>query len=255
MVEKIKILVVDDDPLLLDLLLETLSSIGYEAVGAPDAAVALGKLSRTRFSLVITDIKMPGMNGLELSRRIKAEYPGLPVILISGVFSADILKGSDADGILTKPFRIGHVEDMIARTVAHDSESDQKEGNKILVVDDDDGFRLMLTETLKLTGYDVVACSDADQAIRRLDRNGIGTVITDIKMPGMDGLSLARHIKNNRPEIPVILITAFLSPEEQYIDADIADGFLMKPFRVESITDLLESLSDTRTLRSIQPID
>lgn len=251
MADNLRILVVDDDPYLLDLLIETLTSIGYNAVGAANGEEALTKVRKSRFGLVITDIKMPGINGLELAHKIKSDYPRLPVILITGVFSADILKGSDADGLLTKPFRIGHMEELIARTVTSAAIPGDDTGTKVLVVDDDDGFRLMLTETLKLSGYDVVAAADAGQALDLIKKGNISTVITDIKMPGMDGVSLARHIKNYFPDIRVILVTAFLSPENQFDHSIEADGFLMKPFRVESITDLLESLKDDRARASL----
>ncbi|MCP4566230.1 MAG: response regulator [FCB group bacterium] len=244
MADNLRILVVDDDPYLLDLLIETLASIGYDAVGATNGDEALAELRKSVFGLVITDIKMPGINGLELAKIIKNDYPRLPVILITGVFSADILNNSDADGLLTKPFRIGHMEELIARTISSERLSGSDSSGKVLVVDDDDGFRLMLSETLKLSGYSVIAASDAGQALSRIRKGNVSTVITDIKMPGMDGISLARHIKNHFPHIRVILVTAFLSPENQFEENNDADGFLMKPFRVESITDLLENLKD-----------
>lgn len=251
MADNLRILVVDDDPYLLDLLIETLTSIGYDAVGATNGNEALVELKKSVFGLVITDIKMPEINGLELARIIKNDYPRLPVILITGVFSADILEGSKADGLLTKPFRIGHMEELIARTVAPERLSGNDSSGKVLIVDDDDGFRLMLSETLKLSGYSVIAASDAGQALSRIEKGNIATVITDIKMPGMDGISLARHIRNHFPHIRVILVTAFLSPENQFDENNDADGFLMKPFRVESITDLLENLKDAGAKASL----
>ncbi len=244
MTERVRILVVDDDPYLLDLLTETLKTIGHEACGASDAVQALALLQKTTVHLVITDIKMPGMSGIELARRIRQEYPHLPVIFISGVFTSSILKTIDKEPYLAKPFRIGQMEEMIARVVAKRTGEEAASTQTVLVVDDDESFRVMLTETLKISGYSVRSVTDGEAAVRLLREGGIAAVIADIKMPGMDGLALARHVRQNYPGLPVILITAYLSGAEQKEGARVADGFLMKPFRIESITALLEDLRD-----------
>jgi CheY-like chemotaxis protein len=245
MTDRVRILVVDDDPYLLDLLTETLKTIGYEACGASDASQALVLLDKTAVQLVITDIKMPGMNGIDLARRIRQEYPHLPVIFISGVFTSSILKTIDKEPYLPKPFRIGQLEELIARVVAKKTGAEAAATQTVLVVDDDESFRVMLTETLKISGYPVRSVTDGESAVQVLREGGIAAVIADIKMPGMDGIALARHVRQNYPGLPVILVTAYLSGAEQKEGAQVADGFLMKPFRIESITALLEDLRDT----------
>ena len=242
MSKAIKILVVDDDPYLLDLLLETLKTIGYDAYGAPDAMQALARLNAFEFQLVITDINMPGMDGIEFARRIREKSPRLPIIFITGVFNPEDVR-KIADGpLLTKPFRIGQIEEMIQTALADTPQPPIAKPDAILVVDDDDSFRVMLMETLKLSGYDVFGAAGGEEALALLDRQKFRAVITDIKMPGMDGLTLARFIKKRDPSLPVILVTAYLPIEERLGDSSVADGYLMKPFKIESITELLESL-------------
>ena len=84
MVHTPKILVVDDDPIILESLCEFLRLEGYEAVGAPDGERALDFLGRDRFNLVISDVNMPSSDGFELLRMIKKSFPELVVILITG---------------------------------------------------------------------------------------------------------------------------------------------------------------------------
>ena len=247
MTDKVKILVVDDDPYLLDLLIETLTNIGYDDLGASNAERPLARLGQTEVQLVVTDVKMPEMDGLELAARIKADYPGLPIIFISGVFTPSVLHKIDGVGFISKPFRIGQLEDMIEKTVASGQASGRPDGGVILVVDDDDSFRVMLTETLKMSGYRVVNAADAREALSLLDEGGIGAVIADVKMPGMDGIALTTRIKKDRPDIPVILITAYMALDREPEASQPADGFLMKPFKIESITALLENLKDAGT--------
>jgi len=237
----VQILVVDDDPYLLDLMIETLTTIGYKAIGAQSGHRALEFLENGSFDLVITDIKMPEMDGLVLSETIRKIYPRLPVIFISGAFTPSVLEAMKGQPFLAKPFRINQLEQMIADTLIHRTEDGA--ATTVLIVDDDDGFRYMLTESLGLSGYRVVAVSDGERAISRLKQGNIGVVITDIKMPGMDGLTLARYIRREWPKITVILITAYYRPEAvEGMESPDADGYLMKPFRIESITGLLENI-------------
>ena len=79
-----KILVVDDDPIILESLCEFLRLEGYQALGTPDGQQALEMLAKDKFNLVISDVNMPGSDGFELLRLIKKQFPDLVVILITG---------------------------------------------------------------------------------------------------------------------------------------------------------------------------
>lgn len=115
--QKAHILVVDDDPLLLELLSDTLTTIGHQTTAASDGQEALAHLKTTRFDLVITDVKMPNLDGIQLLRQIRLAYPSLPVLFISAYVSKDMLGDSMPDGFLAKPFRINHVEELITETL------------------------------------------------------------------------------------------------------------------------------------------
>jgi DNA-binding NtrC family response regulator len=243
---EVRILVVDDDRYLLDLLIETLKAIGYQAHGVTSAREALDLLHTSEFDLIITDIKMPGINGVEFTRTVKRDHPDLPVIFVTGVFNASVLQAVDAQGFLAKPFRIGQMEELIASVLAKSAPTAVSRTERILVVDDDDSFRVMLMETLKLSGYAVVGAVDGREATAILEQGEIGTVITDVKLPGMDGLALVRHVKEHWPGIPVIVITGYLALDDVPANS-LIDGFLMKPFKIESITELLESLKAHKT--------
>ncbi|MCK5124723.1 MAG: response regulator [candidate division Zixibacteria bacterium] len=249
---KLKILVVDDDAYLLDLMIETLDTIGYDAKGASSGAEALDLIEKSRFQLVITDIKMPKMDGIEFARSVKSKHPDLPIIFISGAFTPSILRKIEGEPYIPKPFRISQMEKVIGEvTTASRNATGNSTGDTILVVDDDDSFRLMLIESLKVSGYKVTGVSNAASAIERTKKGDISAIVTDVRMPGMDGISLSKYIRLHWPELPVILVTAYLnfdeSPEMKRLDAD---GFLMKPFKIESITSLLEKIKTTETVES-----
>jgi CheY-like chemotaxis protein len=242
---KAKILVVDDDANLLDLLVDTLGAIGYQAVGVRGGPEALESLTQQSYDLLITDIKMPGMDGIALSRKVRRQYPQLPILFITGVASPEVIGRASPDGFLAKPFRINHIEDLIEDTLKNRPEVVSKQIRRVMVVDDDQTFREMLSDALRFDEYIPCAVSSGEEALRELGRGEIDAVICDIKMPGMDGITLLKEIKGRYGEMPVILITAYLSEKEveQHAVRDIADGFLRKPFRVERIVEMLNSLS------------
>jgi excisionase family DNA binding protein len=107
---------------------------------------------------------------------------------------------------------------------------------RVLVVDDESSIRDLLTKTLALAEYDVDAAPDGRTALGRLRTTVYDLLITDLKMPGMDGLSLIRDAKRLAPALPVVIITAY-STEASAIEAinlGVA-GYLTKPFRITKI--------------------
>ena len=79
-----KVLVVDDDPVVGKSFGRVLSARGYAVITAENGQDALTKLSREDYDVVFTDIRMPGMNGLEVAERVKASRPWLPVVIVTG---------------------------------------------------------------------------------------------------------------------------------------------------------------------------
>jgi DNA-binding NtrC family response regulator len=110
------ILIVDDNPNMSSLLAEMLEVFHYEAIRAADGHDALNKIENSEIAMVITDMRMPRMSGLELLQTIKEKRPKLPVVLISGYsvdeVGSDIVK-SKADGFLNKPFMMSDIERLL----------------------------------------------------------------------------------------------------------------------------------------------
>jgi CheY-like chemotaxis protein len=106
---------------------------------------------------------------------------------------------------------------------------------RILVVDDDRGVRDALAGILGDLGYEVAVAADGDEALDLLQDSTFGMVLTDLNMPGMDGLSLARRIKKDS-STPVVLITASdRRSVEARIKDSVVDSVLFKPFRAEEL--------------------
>jgi excisionase family DNA binding protein len=108
---------------------------------------------------------------------------------------------------------------------------------RVLVVDDEASIRDILAKTLALAEYEVETAADATVALTSLrEHRSYDLLIADLRMPGMDGLSLIREVKHINPNLPVIIITGF-STESSAIEAvnlGVA-GYLTKPFRVPQV--------------------
>ena len=118
-----EILVVDDDDIIRETLCELLS-LDHACQTAVTAEEALAKLEAQAFDVVLTDVSMPGLSGLELLNRVVQLYPGTPVIIISGLSNqeqAQSLLGLGAFDYLLKPFRLEVVEDSVRRAIEHRS--------------------------------------------------------------------------------------------------------------------------------------
>ena len=102
-----RILVVDDEESIRDLCARVLTRAGYAVTTAPSGEDAVSTLATATFDLLISDIRMPGMSGLEVLERAKTAYPHIRVVLITGFGTPQILSRGQppgADRILTKPF-------------------------------------------------------------------------------------------------------------------------------------------------------
>lgn len=107
---------------------------------------------------------------------------------------------------------------------------------RVLVVDDEASIRDLLAKTLALAEYEVDVAPDGRSALDRMRMYPYDLLIADLKMPGMDGLSVIREAKRYKTDLPVIVITGF-STESSAIEAINlgVSGYLTKPFRVPEV--------------------
>ena len=105
---------------------------------------------------------------------------------------------------------------------------------KIWIADDDEAIRMVLEEGLKSAGLEIVTFADGESLIEALNEGKPDLIISDIKMPGMHGYDLLKHIKNNYEKLPVIIMTAFTDMQAA-IDSYGGGAFeyIPKPFDLE----------------------
>jgi len=120
---------------------------------------------------------------------------------------------------------------------------------KLLIVDDEKSMREFLAIVLRKEGYYVAAVADGESALRLLEQDIFDLVMTDMKMPGMDGLALLRAVKQTSPRTIVLMITAFASTESA-VEAMRAGAYdyLTKPFQIDEVKLLIKKALDHRHL-------
>jgi CheY-like chemotaxis protein len=114
------ILIIEDDPIMREALAELLEGEGYRVRKAANGSAGLAAMKFGAPALVVTDMHMPGMNGALVITKLKEQYPGVPVIAISGLFNSG--HGLDADAAITlgaacalaKPFKCGDLLRAVA---------------------------------------------------------------------------------------------------------------------------------------------
>jgi excisionase family DNA binding protein len=110
---------------------------------------------------------------------------------------------------------------------------------RVLVVDDESSIRDLLSKTLALADYEVDVASDGQSALDRMRLSPYNLLITDLKMPGMDGMAMISEARRLDSDLPIIIITGF-STETNAIDAvnTGVSGYLTKPFKVPKVLEV-----------------
>ena len=133
----------------------------------------------------------------------------------------------------------------------------EPEIKRVLIADDEINIRRVLEAILRRDGYDVVTAANGDEALAGMSR-GINTVITDLKMPGLDGMGLLKRLSVDYPDVPVIMITAHGSVENAVGAVKLgAFDYVEKPFDQEQIRQIVAKALRTHMLsrRDARPED
>ena len=112
---------------------------------------------------------------------------------------------------------------------------------KILIVEDEEALCLLYKEELSQEGYDVMTVYDAEQALEVLNRERFDLIITDIRMPGRDGVELITQILGLRKGIPIIINTAYQSYKEDFMTW-AADAYVVKSSSLQELKSKIKEL-------------
>jgi CheY-like chemotaxis protein len=227
------ILCIDDDSETLTLRRHFLQSSGYSVITASSGTDGLRALSDgAGIDLVLLDYMMPGMNGDEVAQRLKTQYPGLPVVIVSAVAQLPERLSIVIDGYVQK----GRDPDVLLGTVSEILTSRSRKaalmassnsGRKTVLCAEDDPDQLTSRKLVfESAGFDVLLARSGQEALELFQRHPVDAVVLDYWMPRMKGLSVAREMKRLRPNTPIMVFSGFSSLPDETIG--LVDTWLQK---------------------------
>ena len=270
-------LVVDDNETNRKLLLRMLGHAGMavgEALDGPAAlaALAAAQAGREPWEVVLTDYNMPGMDGIELVRRIRArpEWSGLPVIMLSSGNlrdQANLCRELDIAAYFHKPL---NRDDLLQSLAALDwrramgapptpapAPPQQQASLHILVAEDNPINQKVILALLETKfGHRVRLAANGAEALKLADDEDFDLAILDIHMPDLDGLQAIRLLRSRDAwrHRPIYALSASVLPEEQAEGlAAGADGYLTKPVNARELGAILDALRAAQD-RGMNPV-
>ena len=226
-----KYLVVDDNCAFAENLAEILRDQGAEVIVAGSGSEALELASSTRFDALVTDMRMPVMNGARLVHEIRRLDPGLPAVVVTAYTAEDDLLAAREEGLLAvlpKPTPLEQLVDLLAAA---------RRDGLVALVEDDPSFADNLAEALRDRGFSAVTA----RSVRETERLGgvrPFAALVDLRVPGgPDGAALTGLLERF-PSLPVLVISA-------HVEAMARAGNLpcfSKPVNTREVLEKVEEL-------------
>ena len=230
----IKLLVVDDEPGICDILKRVFSPIGFTVLTATNGQSAISIVKKEKPKVVLLDVRMLGMSGLEVLKEIKKIDDSIKVIMVT-IMDDEKTKAEakklGADDFVTKPFISEHLEEIVMREIAEIIKP------RILVVDDEaDVVERLSNIILRRFNCIVDKAHNGKVALEKLKEHAVDLVLLDIKMPGLSGIDVIKEAVKFTPQTKILAISAYDSEEvaNEALKAGAFD-FLPKPLSKEAI--------------------
>ncbi|HID92806.1 MAG TPA: response regulator [bacterium (Candidatus Stahlbacteria)] len=232
MSKKISVLIADDDIGMTETLSDILSLKGYDVVVANSGFEAIEKARSKTFDVILLDVKMPDINGVDVFRQIKTITPKSSVILMTAYALHDLIEQAKKEGVLAVLSKPIDVEKLVLFL------EEFKDESAVLIVDDDRNFCETLKDSLIERGYRVDFAIDAPRAIDMVSQAKYDYVLLDMKLDGANGLDVLVTIKRITSGIVVILMTGYQQEMKDLIEEGLrrtAYSCLYKPFEIDEV--------------------
>jgi DNA-binding NtrC family response regulator len=237
MAGKTRVLVVDDNRDLLTTFTKILEKRGYGVETADDGFDAVDKFRSNHFDIVLMDILMPGISGVETLKRIKRINPKTKVVLMTAYCDEKDLKTAEQEGAfraIHKPVDIHWLLNLIQETT---------DNPPVLIVDDDPAFCRILGRTMELKGYRVQIANSGREALKLVAEHCFQIAFLDIKMPDIDGLETYLKLKEISPDTVAVMMTGYRDEMNERIKQGLAESSvncIYKPFDIGEALILID---------------
>lgn len=235
-----RVLIVDDNIPFSENIADILNVKGFETICVHDGPRAVEAVKENGFDLILMDIRMPTMNGVETLKRIQEIAPATPVIMMTAYAVEDLIREAlqeGAFGVLRKPLDI----EKLISTI----EVGFPDGGLIMVVDDDEALCASLHDVLEEKGYRTRTARNGETAIEMARECDFDIILLDMKLPGLNGLEVYLAIRDVRPNAVMIMITGYPQNGEGLARRAVEEGAyicLEKPLDVDHLLNVLDEV-------------
>ncbi|MGI6394091.1 MAG: response regulator [bacterium] len=245
--QKRSILYVDDSPVMHHFVKTTLKDSGFNLITANNGEEGYEKYREFFPNIVVTDIEMPKMNGLELCKKIKENNEGrfIPIVILSSrsqPIDIDTAFNYGADDYLVKPVS---PDNLIEKIKDYFAVLDRKKRNRVLVVDDSKVSAEMISHALIKNSHNVLLASSGEAGYEIAIEEKPEVIITSVEMPGMNGYDFVKRLR----EVPDLRDVSVIMMSSRDRKSDIKKSeklgvakYFIKPFDVEKLVIVVEQL-------------
>ena len=235
-----RILIVDDEEQMVRTLGDIVRLHGWEADAAFSGEAAIECVRKQDYSVVLMDVRMAGITGVEALKAMKEVRPGIRVILMTAYTATEILAEAEREGalrILSKPVALDGLLLVLEQAT--------KESRCVLVVDDDAAFLRTLRKLLEQNGYGTLTAETLDEALGMLESGFPTAVILDLRLEGVTAPETVLAIKRVSPSVALILCSghrAALDETVSSLPARLIHASLHKPFAPDALLSILDEV-------------
>ncbi len=232
-----KILVVDDERDLGYLLGAILKLKGHEVIPVFDGYQAIEEVKTTHYDLIMMDIRLPGINGVEAFIQIKEIDPKVKVVMMTGFAVEDLIEESIQQGAyacIHKPFDLEKVIGTIEQVLMENKKV-------ILIANGDSQTRDAVGKALAEKGYCIITALNAENVYVSLKNNHCHCILLNLQLPGINGLKILNEVKKIYPNV-VVIVMADCDLPEMIMDARQLSvyGYIKKPVDIDALIMLLK---------------
>jgi DNA-binding response OmpR family regulator len=238
------VLVVDDDYDAGQNLGDILSDLGYGVHVSTDPFVALEIAHSYNFEIALLDLKMPGMDGLSLARKLKELCNSTIVLLTTAYADRETLQLARSHGIwrvFPKPLDIQRIIPSLAEIIRQPL---------VLLIEDDADQCHSLTDVLQDQGYRVCFATDIERAMSLLRGTKFHLVLIDMKLPDGFGDEVYQKVRGVSKKARVVMITGYRTEMQDRIESSLkagADAVCYKPFQILELLEILKQLTSVNS--------
>jgi DNA-binding NtrC family response regulator len=237
-----RILVVDDEPNMRITLSDILQDEGYGVDVAASGEEALKLCSVQGYDIILLDVRMPGIDGVETFRQIRRHQENVRVIMMSAYIVDELKDAALDDGaiaFLSKPLNVEQVVKLIGEV----------KDTAILVVENEEETAATLHRTLTEQGYRVTVAQSSHDALELTEQIRFDLIFIDVELPGMNGLELYLAIKKITPDSVAIMISGMEDEFEAIAKEAVrrtAYAIIKKPLDLDHVLAMLQRITSQR---------